>query len=246
MMSAGAVPDLVLTHRVRSLDVLDVQNIRGFVDVERNRDLLPGRATRPEFVYAVDRVRAPGVSWPLITYREPYDMTAVPPLRPWPDPRTPRHRLADFFGALLEVTPDSPASDGHPVRIGLAFLHPLNDAERARLLSDGSAPALLCEIPIALQGVADFEPARDLLGDDGVCARVAQRMESWARENPALVDSRAGSFTLDITVYSNLPELDPSSGSRPLLSLSSVRLPLTQVDLTTPAAGGTPDRAPRP
>lgn len=236
--AAGPPTDLVLTHRVPSLDVLDVQNIRGFVDVERNRDLLPDRATRPEFVYAVDRVRAAGLVWPLVTHREPCDMTAVPPLRSWPDPRTPRHRLADFFAALLEVAPDSPPSDGHPVRIGLAFLHPLNDAERARLLGDGSAPSLLCEIPIALQGVADFVPARDLLGDDGLCAQLAQRMEGWASENPAIVDSRAGCFTFDITVYSNLSEGTKSSGSRPLLSLSSVRLPLTQVDLASPAAGG--------
>ena len=69
--SSSAMPDLVLTHRTRSLNLLNSQNIRGYVDIEPNRDLLPDRATHPEFVYAIDRagpgadLAAPDVSQPL-------------------------------------------------------------------------------------------------------------------------------------------------------------------------------------
>jgi hypothetical protein len=229
MASRDTPADLVLTHRVRALDVLEVQNIRGFVEVERNHDLLTDRRTRSEFVYTTDRVRAPGLLWPLITWREPYDMTAVPPLRQWPDPRGSLSRLADFFGSLLEVTPETPPGVGHPVRIGLSFLYPLNDSERERLLADGTAPAILSEIPIALQAAMVFDPSRDLAVDGGMCAQLAQRMESWAKVNPAIVAGGAGYFRFDITVYSNLPDVD--GAPRPLLVFPSVRLSLADVDL---------------
>jgi hypothetical protein len=229
MASSETPADLVLTHRRRALDVLDVQNIRGFVEIERNHDLLTERRTRPEFIYTTERVSAPGLLWPLITWDEPYNMTAVPPLRQWPEPRTPLSRLADFFGSLLEVTPGTPAGGSRPVRVGLSFLYPLNDSERERLLADGTAPAMLSEIPIALQPAKDFDSARDLVEAGGMCGQLAQCMERWAKDNPAIVVARAGYFRFDITVYSNLRDMDGSS--RPLLALHSVRLSLADIDL---------------
>jgi hypothetical protein len=216
---------------MRGLDVLDVQNIRGFVEVERNHDLLTDRRTRPEFVYTTERVRALSLLWPAITWRESYDMTAVPPLRQWPDPRLPLSRLADFFGNLLDVTPETSAGGSRPVRVGVSFLYPLNDAERERLLADGTAPAMLSEIPIALQPAVDFDAGRDLVAAGGMCAQLAQCMERWAKDNPAMFATRAGYFRFDITVCSNLPELDGSR--RPLLALPSVRLSLADIDLGT-------------
>jgi LysM repeat protein len=229
--SSDTAADLVLTHRMRGLDVLDVQNIRGFVEVERNHDLLTDRRTRPEFVYTTERVRALSLLWPAITWRESYDMTAVPPLRQWPDPRLPLSRLADFFGNLLDVTPETSAGGSRPVRVGVSFLYPLNDAERERLLADGTAPAMLSEIPIALQPAVDFDAGRDLVAAGGMCAQLAQCMERWAKDNPAMFATRAGYFRFDITVCSNLPELDGSR--RPLLALPSVRLSLADIDLGT-------------
>ena len=129
------------------------------------------------------------------------------------------------------------------MRICLSFLYPLNEAERKRLALDGSPPTILNEIPIALRGAAEFEAKRDR-ATDGVCAQLARRIESSAKDNPALIRDHAGYFAFDVTVYSNLSTSGAPLGARPLLYLSSIRLSLADVDLASSSASSRATRRP--
>ncbi|MEZ5292018.1 MAG: LysM peptidoglycan-binding domain-containing protein [Vicinamibacterales bacterium] len=229
--AGGPLPDLVLSHVVRGLDLIQAQNIRGYVDVTRNVGLLPDRATRPEFVYAIDRVTALEVAWPLVVHHGPVDMASAAPL-PQPRPRTLWGRLASFFAALLEVTPASPEHAGRDVRIGVSFLLPLNGGAG----SDGptaAATAIVATVPVALRPAAAFVPARDLTAADGACAQLADAMTAWMGAHGA--PPQGGVFVFDVTVFARLGTTAPDAGGRPLLSLTNVRLALADVDPATTA-----------
>ena len=84
-------------------DVVTTQNIWGEVSVTRNANLVAGRPTNPAFVYAVPDVKAATPAVPLISWTDPFDLSAVPfdpaaavvaarPLAGW---------LVNFFDALL-------------------------------------------------------------------------------------------------------------------------------------------------
>jgi hypothetical protein len=217
-------PDLIFTHEVMDLDVIETQNIQGTVSVERNAELLPNRPTNPDFIYKVPCVRPAATTWPLHAYRQPIAMTAATHAgggnanRPLPE------CLATFFAQLLEVTPDSPADRARPVRVAVCYAYALNEQERSQVRANESEAIILTRIPLVLRAVDDFVPSRDLAEPDGLCPSLAKLLIDWANSHE--VWGQGGSFCFDLTVYTNL---SGSAHPRPLIELPDLRLPLSQI-----------------
>ena len=219
-------PDLIFTHEVKGLDVIETQNIQGTVSVERNAGLLPNRPTNPDFIYKVPCVRPAATTWPLLAYRQPLAMTAVTHAggananRPLPE------HLATFFAQLLEVTPDSPADRARPVRVAVSYAFALNEQERSQVCANEYEANILTRVPLVLRAVDDFVPYRDLAEPDGLCQSLAKLLIDWTNSHE--VWDQGGSFCFDLTVYTNL---SGSAHPRPLIELPDVRLPLSQITL---------------
>lgn len=219
--------DSVFTHEVPGLDVIEVQNIRGTVSVERNADLLPDRATNPDFIYRVPRVGPQAKTWPLLAYRRPFAMAAAAPAGKGRAAKALSDHLTTFFGALLEVAPDSPANQARPVRVAVSYAFPLNEEERTQIRAKGTEAVILTRVPLVLRPVSDFVPARDLLEAEGLCQSLGTFLLKWADDNQ--VWDQGGRFCFDVTVYSNLASSGPGGEPRPLIELPDVRLPLDAV-----------------
>ena len=185
-------PDLIFTHEVKDLDVIETQNIQGTVSVERNAGLLPNRPTNPDFIYKVPCVRPAATTWPLLAYRQPIAMTAATHAgggnanRPLPE------CLATFFAQLLEVTPDSPADRTRPVRVAVCYAYALNEQERSQVRANESEAIILTRIPLVLRAVDDFVPSRDLAEPGGLCPSLAKFLIDWA--NSHQVWGQGGAF----------------------------------------------------
>ncbi len=195
------------------LNVISVQSILGSLQVTRN-GMLANTPVNPQFVYHVP-AQFPTAIVPLFRDDNPIDIAALPVPAFVAVQDQLRRQIVTLIANLLDASPATPPDNLPNLRIGVSFEFALATASGAQ----AAMPALVARTPVALLPRFDFDPAVDLLGDTGVCARVASELVSWHKREA----SGPGTWVFDISLYSNVT---PDS-FQPLLELTNLRAPAT-------------------
>lgn len=212
----SGIPDRKLT--LQNLDVIEQQNAWGSIWLTRNKELLPGRATNPAFVYQTPQVSFANLITPLLQNSRTWQIDALGAPDGQPQPRRLGEHLERLFAALL------PASASQPYDLRLACRYSFALATG----TSGDAD-LLAALPVLLGPrltIAAGAPSLDATAE--FRASLVRAIAAWQQANRP-VPTR-GMFVFSATLFSNLGAASGATGDNlPLLRVDDLRLHLSSI-----------------
>ena len=188
------------------MDVLQRQDVQATVHVERNRHLVPDRATADAFVYRTGDVTFPGPLYPTVTADKAVDISRLG--GDGPVQRSLNGHLSEFFGELL-------ANNTQPsltCQVEIVYRYSLNTQ-----LDDVQLPVLF-QPPLTINVSSRATGHGSLAGMIGTWAAA---ISSWFDTHVPLGSGRLG---FDLAVMSDL-----TATPMPLLRMPRLFLPIEHV-----------------
>lgn len=196
---------LVRTLVFNKLDVMSTENAWGGVQLARNKFLVSGAATNPEFVYQTPIVRFVNIVTPMIDSTEPVNIAEIQPVNP---ATTLEYYLCVMFKALFAPSGSlrgGQESGSRTIRVGCTYGYDILASEAA-----SDSHQVIVTVPVLHTPPFEFNLSTDVGSDctvaptSGFVCQLGQAIRTWfSGYNPS---TTGGVFTFDMSVFAGLSQ----------------------------------------
>jgi hypothetical protein len=220
---------LVRTLVINNLDVMSTENAWGGIQLARNKVLVTGITTNPQFVYQTPVVRFVNIVTPLLDSDEPVNIAQIENNNPV---ATLEYFLCVLFKAIF--APSGTAGNGNEtgtrtIRVGCSYGYDIRSVQ-----DPNEGQAMMVSVPVLLTPPFSFDLSSDV-GQDCTVApspesfvyTLGQAIRAWfSGYGPS---TNGGVFTFDISVFAGLSQTNlPVLRLRDLfLEYGDIQPPLT-------------------
>lgn len=208
----SSIPDRKLT--IENLDVIEHQNAWAKIWLSRNKNLVYGETTNPDFIFRTPAVRFTNMVTPFITNDEPWDISSLS--------ETPYQDLLTHLGHFIHELFPKPIGINYEVRMSCRYAFPLVEGKGLNVDLKPTLPLLMGLRLNPNEGTKD-DPNVNLL--EAYPALLDTEIKTWFTTNKPSV--AGASIIFSVNLFSKLDE--DSTTSLPMLRINRLELKLEDI-----------------